>query len=175
MRTLLLFASTLIFLSSCTTLTPFTQDIYEDLAISDDDIKSVQFYLSQDIVLYKTMDTDEAYIEDGKISLKERQRAKEILIARGTPGVILFLPKEDRFAVSFDNEDGSYLIFGPNERLNDSYTLLGKEWNDGVGKVTYGGEVYTTSSRNAIAALLVNVRKFESHSVKRRQAKGRRI
>lgn len=175
MRTILIFISTLVFLSSCNSLTPFTQDIYSDLEISDEEIKSVQFYLSQDIVLYKTLNTDEAIVEDGKIKLKERQKAKEILIAKGTPGVIIFMPKEDRFAVSFDNDDDKFLIFGPNERLDDRYTLLGKEWDDGYGEVTYGGEVYTTSTRNAMASLLVNVNKMQNYTVKRKQASGRRI
>lgn len=175
MRTILLFISTLVFLSSCSSLTPFTQDIYSDLGISDDEIKSVQFYLSQDIVLYKTLNTDEARIEDGKIKLKQKHKSKEILIAKGTPGVIVFMPKQNRFAVSFDNDDDKYLIFGPNERLDDRYTLLGKEWDDGYGEVTYGGETYTTSTRNAVASLMVNVNKMQNYTVKRKQASGRKI
>ncbi len=175
MRTIAIFASALFFLSSCNSLTPFTQDIYSDLNISDDEIKSVQFYLSQDIVLYKSLNTDEARIEDGKIKLRGQHKAQEVLIAKGTPGVIVFLPKENRFAVSFDNDDDKYLIFGPNKRLNDRYTLLGKEWDDGYGEVTYGGEVYTTSTRNAIASLMVNVNKINSYTVRRKQASGRKI
>jgi len=175
MRTILIFVSALIFLSSCNSLTPFTQDIYTDLNATDDEIKSVQFYLSQDIVLYKTLNRDEAKVENGKIKFNERQKSKEILIAKGTPGVVIFLPKENRFAVSFENDDDKFLVFGPNPKLNERYTLLGKEWDDGYGEVTYGGEVYTTSTRNAVASLLVNVNKMNKYTVKRKEVGGRRI
>jgi len=175
MRTILIFAGALMFLSSCNSLTPFTQDIYTDLDASEEEIKSVQFYLSQDIVLYKTLNTDEAKVEDGKIKLRERQKSQEILIAKGTPGVVVFFPKENRFAVSFDSDADKFLVFGPNKRLDDRYTLLGKEWDDGYGEVTYGGEVYTTSTRNAVASLLVNVNKMNKYTVKRKQAGGRKI
>ncbi len=175
MRSILLFTSVILLLSSCTSLTPFTQEIYEDLNLADEEIKSVQFYLSQDIVLYKSMENDEASVENGKIKLKEKRKAKEIVIKSGTPGVVIFFPKQDRFAVSFENDDDKFLIFGPNKKLNDRYTLLGKEWEDGYGKVTYGGEVYETSTRNALAALMVNVNKMQSYSVKRKQVNGRRV
>lgn len=146
-----------------------------DLNLATDEIKSVQFYLSQDIVLYKDIETEEARVENGKIKLKERQKSKEIVIKSGTPGVVIFMPKENRFAVSFDNEDDKFLVFGPNQRLDDRYTLLGKEWSNGYGKVTYGGEVYTTSTRNARAALMVNINKVQNVSVSRKQANGRKV
>ena len=125
MRTIAIFTVALIFLSSCNSLTPFTQDIYSDLNLNSDEIKSVQFYLSQDIVLYKSINTDDATVENGKIKLKERHKSDEIVIKSGTPGVILFMPKENRFAVSFENDDDKFLIFGPNKRHNSRYTLLG--------------------------------------------------
>jgi len=175
MRTILIFVSALIFLSSCNSLTPFTQDIYTDLEPTDEEIKSVQFYLSQDIVLYKTMNRDEAKVENGKIKFSDRKKSKEIVIPKGTPGVVVFLPKENRFAVSFEDDADKFLVFGPNPRYNERYTLLGKEWDDGYGEVTYGGEVYSTSTRNALASLLVNVNKMNKHTVKRTEVGGRKI
>lgn len=175
MRTILIFATALLFMSSCTSLTPFTQEIYSDLNLDNEEIKSVQFYLSQDIVLYKDIATDEARIEDGKIKLKERHKSSEIVIKSGTPGVVIFLPKENRFAVSFENDDKKFLVFGPNQRNHDRYTLLGREWGNQFGKVTYGGEVYTTSLHNSMAALMVNVNKIQNHTVKRKQLNGRKV
>ena len=175
MRTILIFASALLFLSSCNSLTPFTQEIYSDLNLASEEIKSVQFYLSQDIVLYKDIETDEARVEDGKIKLKERHKSKEIVIRSGTPGVVIFMPKENRFAVSFENDDNKFLVFGPNKRNNNRYTLLGKEWGNNYGKVTYGGETYTTSLHNSMAALMVNINKIQNHTVKRKQLNGRKV
>ena len=163
-------------MSSCTSLTPFTQDMYADLNLANEELKSVQFYLSQDIVLYKDIETDEARIEDGRIRLKERHKSQEIVIRSGTPGVVIFIPKENRFAVSFENDDDKFLIFGPNEANNDRYSLLGREWSkNGYGKVTYGGKVYTTSTRNAMASLMVNIKKMNTTTVKRKEVNGRRV
>jgi len=176
MRTIIGFAAALFFLSSCNSLTPFTQDMYSDLNLATEEIKSVQFYLSQDIVLYKDVNTDEARVENGRIKLKERHKSEQVIIRSGTPGVVIFMPKQNRFAVSFENDDDKFLIFGPNERQNERYTLLGKDWSrDGFGKVTYGGQEYTTSTRNAMASLMVNINKMNTTTVKTKEVNGRKV
>lgn len=167
--------SLVVFLSSCGSLTPFTQDLYSDLNLQESTVKKVQFYLSKDLVLYKEIGSEQASIENGKIRMKEGKKIQEIVIRKNTPGVVIFMPKEDRFAVCFDRDDDNYLMFGPNNRYNSNFTLLGKEWSKQVGKVTYGGEVYYTSSRNALASLLVNVNKIKKSSVKRKTTLGRKV
>lgn len=175
MKQLFAFLCLVILLSSCGSLTPFTKDLYSDLDLRESTVKKVQFYLSKDLVLYKEIGSDEASIENGKIRLKEGRKVQEIVIRKNTPGVVVFMPKEDRFAVCFDRDDENYLMFGPNDKYNSNFTLLGKEWNKQVGKVTYGGEVYYTSSRNALASLLVNVNKIRKSSVKRKTTLGRKV
>ncbi len=175
MKQLLALLGLVMLLSSCGSLTPFTKDLYSDLDLRENTVKKVQFYLSKDLVLYKEIGSEQASVENGKIRLKEGTKVQEIVIRKNTPGVVIFMPKEDRFAVCFDKDDENFLMFGPNERYNSKFTLLGKEWNKQVGKVTYGGEVYYTSTRNVMASLLVNVNKIRKSSVKRKTTVGRKV
>jgi len=175
MKHLFALLSLVVILSSCGSLTPFTEDLYTDLDLHENTVKKVQFYLSKDLVLFKELGENEASVENGRIRLKEGRRVQEIIIKRNTPGVVVFMPKEDRFAVCFDDDDDKFLMFGPNKKYNSNYTLLGKEWNRQYGTVTYGGEVYQTSSRNALASLLVNVNKMRRTSVKRSTSAGRKV
>lgn len=174
MRTLVCILS-IAFLASCKSLTPFSQGLYSELDLSEDELKEVQFYLSKDIVLYRTLSESESEITKGKIKMRKGQRVQEIVFKRGTPGVVMFVPRENRFAVSFDAESNEFLMFGPNDKYSKQFTLLGKSWAGRIGEVTYGEKVYSTNSRNALAALMVNVNKFKSTTVNRKTAKGRKV
>jgi len=105
-----------LFLSSCSQkLTPFSQRMYDDFGWSDSDLKSIQFYLSDDIVLRREKGADDSQIRDGKIRVKDDRQVDEVVFKKGTPGVVVFTPKENRLAVSFDRSD-NYLVFGPSKK-----------------------------------------------------------
>jgi len=174
MRALILLLC-IVALSSCKSLTPFTQDLYADLDMSEEELKHVQFYLSKDIILYRALSASEAEVTKGKIKLKKGQKVQEIVIRQGTPGVLMFMPKEDRFAISFESENDDFLMFGPNKKLSQKYTLLGKSWEGRIGEVTYGDQVYQTSTKNALAALMVDLSKFKNTKITRKTAGGRKV
>lgn len=156
-------------------LSPFTKRLQQENKWSSSELKQIQFYLSQDIVLYKQASSGDSKIEDGKIRMVDGKRVKEIVIPKGTPGVLIDLPKQNRFAVSFENGDERFLIFGPNPKRGNRFVLLAKEWNRNRGKVVYGGENYYTRGENALATLMVDLKKSRKVSVKSRTAKGRKI
>ncbi len=170
-----LFIASAILLSSCASLTPFTQDLHQELNLSENEIKRVQFYLSDDIVLYRQMDNSNSTIQEGKIKFRKGQKIQEIVFKEGTPGVVIFQPKENRFAVSFDENDDKFLMFGPNKKYYDRYSLLGKDWNRNTGQVTYGNETFYTDSENALTSLMVNVNKVRSVTVDRSSPSGRKV
>jgi len=173
--TFLFFA--IIGLSSCSPrLTPFTQNLYSDYDWSDDQLKRIQFYVSEDIVLQRQAKRGKSEIISGKIKTVDGRRVEEIIIRKGTPGVLLFKPKDNRFAVSFeDGNDEKYLMFGPSPKARGKYVLLASEWKQRRGKVSYDGKTFTTPSRSAFSALMVDLKRINDVSVKRRQARGRKI
>ncbi len=142
---------------------------------SEEDLKKVQFYVSEDIVLRRSLSKGESVISEGKIRLEEGRQIEEIIIESGTPGVLVFIPKKDRMAISFEKGSERYLIFGSNPKMGDNYALLAKNWDRTKGKVTYNGKEYTVTSKSAFASLMIDLTKVNSTKVKRRVAKGNTI
>ena len=126
-KLLTLLALTVTFLSSCgPTLKPFTENLYDEYEWSERDLQNVQFYLSHDIVLTRKASGHETAIKDGKIRIKEGKKIEKIVIKRGTPGVLVFIPKKNRFAISFDQDENKYLMFGPSRKANGRKYIQGK-------------------------------------------------
>jgi len=174
---LLFFALTLILCSSCSKkLTYFTQSLYEENNWNEAELKRIQFYLSEDLELYRTASGGSTSIEDGQIKLEDRRKVDMVLIEKGTPGTFVFSPKKNRYAVSFD-ESGAYLMFGPGKRTRGRYTLRAKEWKERGqgGIITYGDEEFLTGTENAYAALMVDLKKAKKSVVNSKKASGRKV
>ena len=178
MKYLSFLVAVLFMLSSCSPrLTPFTQDLYEENDWSDKDLGRIQFYLSEDIILRRGISSGSSTISSGKIKVVNGKKIEETKIRKGTPGVFLFQPKDNRFAISFESGDKKYLIFGPSKRFDGKYTLRAAEWDreNKQGQVTYNGKKYFTPSKSAYAALMVDLKKVGNSSIKSRTAKGRTV
>ncbi len=157
-------------------LSPFTQDLQEENSWSEEDLSRIQFYVSKDIRLYRDHKSGESKIEDGKVRMINGRKVEEIIITRGTPGVLVLNPKSDRIAVSFeDGNDQRYLMFGPNPKAGDRYVLLAKEWKKSGGTISYDGRSYFTDKESAYSALMIDLKKIRKTKVKTRIAKGRKL
>ena len=167
--------SFLVFSACGPTLSPFTQKLYEQNSWKESDLRKIQFYLSEDIVLKREDERGYSTIKDGEIEVVERGELDQVIIRKGTPGVFLFSPKEDRFAVSFESSDERFLMFGPNPKQGNRYLLLASEWEKRGGLVTYGGKRYRVDSRHALATLMVDLKKVRKTSINSRTASGRKL
>lgn len=107
--------------------------------------------------------------------MRQGRRVEEIIIPSGTPGVLSFMPKHNRLAISFENGKDRFLMFGPNPKHDGRYVLLGSSWNRNSGEITYQGKKYRTSSRSAFAGLLVDLESMNKVSVRRRKVDGKKI
>ena len=155
--------------------TPFTEALYDDYGWSSDDLKQIQFYVSRDVELKRQLTAGSSEIVSGKIRIENGREVEVVTIQRGTPGVFLFSPKADRFAVSFEDGDEQFLMFGPNPRSDGRFTLRAADWNRNSGLVSYGGKKYRVSSDAAYAALLIDLRKVTRTQRQARVARGRRV
>lgn len=163
-------------LSSCSpSLNYYTETMHDDYRLSEAELQSVQFYLSNDIVLYRDLGVNESKIKEGKIKIVDGRKVEEIIFPKETPGVLVFSPRQNRFAISFEEGEDSFLMFGPNKKAGGKFVLLAKEWDRRVGKVTYKGKTYKTNSQSAMAALLVDVDKARKVSRKTKKVKGRKV
>ncbi len=163
--------------SSCSPrLSPFTQQLSDENGWTSEDLKQIQFYLSDDIILRRQISSGSSEIISGEIKMVNGRKVDEVIIRKGTPGVALFSPKENRLAVSFeDGGDQRFLMFGPSKKRGDRYVVLASEWSRRQGSVTYDGKTYKTGSDSALASLLVDLKRVRKTSVRSHVAKGRKI
>lgn len=173
---LTIFIAMLAFNSCSPSLTPFTQKLYEDYRWTEDDLKRIQFYLSEDIVLRRKFTDGESRIQDGKIKTIQGEKVEELIFPRGTPCVYLFSPKTQRFAISFEaSEPPKYLMFGPNPKYSNRFMLLGKEWDRHSGTITYNGVNWYTTTASAVSCLLVDLQKANVLEHQTKVVKGQRV
>lgn len=172
----IVFLLPLLLLASCTSYTPFTERLYAEYDWTERELKRIQFYLSKDLVLRRELSGSQSRIERGEIKVVDGRRVEEIVFRKNTPGLVLFSPKPNRLAVSFEERDNDrYLMFGPNPREDGQYVLLASDWKRDYGTVTYDGRAYYVDARQAMAGLKVDLKKIEDVRVKSRRAKGRRV
>lgn len=173
----LVLALPVLLLTSCgPKLSPFTQRLYEDQRWSESDLERIQFYLSEDIVLTRELRGGSSDIIRGEIKIVDGREVEQLVIRRKTPGVFLFSPRDERFAISFEEGgEDRFLIFGPNPRAGGRYTLRASDWNRRSGTVTYDGRKWRVSSSDAYAALMIDMKRIRNQNVRSRVAGGRRI
>lgn len=164
-------------LYACSSSIPFTNDDKVKYNLTEDKLKKLQFFVSRDIVLQRGERSDEAqeFDQDGKLIVSSSASLDEIYIKEGTPGVVVKVLDGNRLAVSFDaTDDNKYLVFGdPNNR--GRYNLMGAEWNNGKGKINYGGKVYYVMPGGAGAYLKYKMKKVSENRKSQSAVKGRKV
>jgi len=170
------FGLVLLFSSCGPTLSPFTQTLYEDNSWTEGELRQIQFYLSDDIVLYRELNGGKSEIIQGEIKIVNGRKRDQVTFRRGTPGVFMFSPKSNRFAVSFeDGGDDRYLMFGPSPKVGNRYVLMASDWNRRQGVVTYAGQKWVVDANDAYTAIRCDLKRLQQTDVKTRVASGRRI
>jgi hypothetical protein len=174
---LLAFFGLVLLFSSCgPTLSPFTQSLYEDNSWTESELRQIQFYLSDDIVLYRELSGGKSEIIQGEIKIVDGRKRDQVTFRRGTPGVFMFSPKSNRFAVSFENSgDDRYLMFGPSPKVGNRYVLMASDWNKRQGTVTYAGQKWIVDANDAYTSLMVDLKRMQQTDVNTRVAPGRRV
>jgi len=175
MKNLLILAIGILTLSSCSkNLVPYSQNIQDKYNISDAEMKQVQFYTSNDILIFRNISDADTRVISGQIKIQNGREVEEVVIPKGTPGVIVWDDAQKRYGVSFDN-DNEFLTFGPNPKKAHRYYLMATEWNQKIGTVTFNGQEYKTTPKSADAYLLVDLKKIDKVDVDRKVLKGRTV
>ena len=167
--------SLFVFISCTPRFTYFTESLYEKHNWTQEDIKRIQFYVSHDIVLTRSISDGETKISEGKIRMINGKKVQQIVIKARTPGVLVLMPKDNRFAISFEEDDDAYLMFGPNPKYYERFALLAQDWERDNGKVHYKGQLYDVDNDSAFAALMVDLRKEGENQYETRKVPGRTV
>jgi hypothetical protein len=170
-------------LSSCSTnrllLTIDTKQQIEKAGVN---IKQVQFYNSEEIILARQLNKEELKVAEGKVRIENGKHIEEIIIPANTPG-ICELNNEKTLKVSFDTGDGKSLPFLVERKgdmvVSSSYFKIGaKKWvrttrGRKIGKLDYEGKTYSlvhgSDSRLMIDKSVMNRVKRDTHVAKGRK------
>ena len=79
-----------VILTSCSSKVPFTTGEQTKYKLSDDDVKSLQFYTMGDIVITNGKSDKSNTTEDGELVIKDEQNQNKVIIPSGTRGVGLY-------------------------------------------------------------------------------------
>ncbi len=162
-------------------LSPFTRSLVQEYQFDDQALQQIQFYLSDNIVLHRALSQGESTIEQGKISIRNGRRVEEIVFRKGTPGIFVFSPGNQRLAISFERNPDHYLMFGPSENTRGQrggkgiYRLLAREWKNDYGVITYGDKEYSTPRQSAYVNLLVDIDEKAQVNRKVKEVGGRTV
>lgn len=160
-----------LFLSSCSQKIAFTSSMQSEYKFTEEKLKKVQFYTSEEIVLVQTKNDEDAVVENGKIVFRNQKEVERIIIPRNTPCVLEKVVDTNKFLFSFEYGANRVLLFGNNSE--GFYSLMAKEWKNKVGEVKYTDKKYLTV--NGDVFLLIKAKTFRKLKGRQRQVKGRKV
>ena len=165
-----------VFFSSCgPKLSPLTQRLVEDQSWTQDELKRIQFYLSEDLVLTREVRNGNSEIRNGQVKIVDGREVEQLVFKRNTPGVFVFAPKTQRMAVSFERNDENFLVFGPNPRAGNRYVIMAADWDRRSGSVTYAGKKWRVNSSDAYASLMIPLKRLRNSDVSGKVVGGRKL
>jgi hypothetical protein len=155
---------------------PFTRDLKQKLDKENIDLKQVQFYVDQKLILNRNLGDQKIAVSSGVVKLENGKYVNEVIIPSFTPG-ICENTEGDRLMISFEKGNND-LAFGPGSGYTfNEYVLYGTEWKDGTTLVTFDSNKFRarcgTCSDVASATLLIRKSELDKMERKSRTLKGR--
>ena len=149
----------------------FTTDVKQKFNLTPKTLQKLQFYTSDEIILYKADKTTESQIQNGKIVISESNAKERVIIKKGTPCVLVDTIA-NKFMISFEQGERA-LIFGNDGVSGGYYSLMAQSWKDKSGILTYGNTNYSTQSGNVY--LTVKGKVLKNLDTRKRTVKGRKL
>jgi len=169
---LLTLFTAILFLGSCNSTIYFTQEMRNNLEQNNLEIKDVQFYVSQKLILKRNLTYEETKIARGEITFENGQYVEEIIIPKNTEGIAID-DGSDWLNVAFEqgeNRDLQFVMNGENY-----YQITALEWEGNYGKIKYDTTYYYLEPGGDEALLKVKKEDVFNFQKKRRIVKGRSV
>ncbi len=160
-----------------TLYTPFTKELRQQIENNHLDIKKVQFFVDQELVLHRSLGTQKSDIKSGVILFEKGQYINEVVIPKHTPGVCEVI-NGNSLQVSFELQNNN-IEFGPGGLNNTYFTLYARNWTGGTADITYDNKNYKLQCATCYNAgdVKLLVRKSEADKLERskRTVEGRKV
>jgi len=159
-------------------LVPFTKDLRQKLEKESIDLKQVQFYVDQKLILDRNLGDQKVAVTSGVVKLENGKYINQVIIPAFTPG-ICENAEGDKLMISFEKGNNN-LPFGPGSGyIFNEYSLYGTEWRNGTTAVTYDSNKFRARCGTCqdVASVTLLVRKSVMDKIERksRTLKGRTV
>jgi hypothetical protein len=173
----ILLASIAITSVSCSPKIPFTQSLRDQYKLSPEELKHIQFYLSDPVVLRRgTTSESQKSTEDGTLIVKSGKDLEQVVFKANTAGAIEEVVDDKKFTVAFEEGNEKFLVFGSNSDRNGYYRLQALQWqNNGKGKINYGGQTYFSNSGSDQSYLLFKMKSLRNLKIQEKVVKGKKV
>lgn len=122
---------------------PFTRDLYYRLKNNNQDIRKLQFFVDQTLVLSRGTSQDKLYIDKARVMNQYGINENKIELLAYTPGVVEAI-EPDGLRVSFESA-GNNIKFINNRYSPEFFIFSGTNWDNGTAEVSYKGTTYRAS------------------------------
>ena len=189
MRRILMIAlplASMVFLFSCSgsrkmsrdKFVPFTKDLKMRLERENIDLRQVQFYVDQELILSRNLGDVKLEVHSGVVKLESGKYINEVIIPAFTPGICDTV-NNDKLMVSFEQGANS-LAFGPGSGYTfNQYVLYGTDWKNGTAAITYDSNKFRARCGTCqdIASATLVIRKTAIDKIERKThiVKGRTV
>lgn len=156
---------------------PFTKSLKQRVENDHLDIKKIQFFVDQKLVLRRSLGTRKNDIKSGVILFENGEYINEVIIPRNTPGVCVGA-NGDRLMISFEVQNNS-VEFGPGGYNDGYFTLYAHNWNAGTAEMVYDNKNYKVQCATCgnVGDVKLMVRKSEADKLQKTQrvVEGRKV
>ncbi|MBS1666586.1 MAG: hypothetical protein JST58_04345 [Bacteroidetes bacterium] len=157
---------------------PFTKELKERLERDNIDIKQVQFYVDQKLILSRYLTDEKAQVTLGKVRLENGKYINEVIINPYTPGVCEEI-ENGNLMISFE-KGSSNLGFGLGSNYTaHQYVLYGYDWRNGTAVVNFDNNKFRarcgTCTDVAMARLMIKKNVIDKSDKKTRVLEGRKV
>lgn len=163
----------MVLLSSCKPKTVFLETNRVQLDTSGVALKQVQFYNDKAIILRRKAPTDSEVSESGGRMIEvDGEAVQEILIKKGTPGVITG-EQNGKYLVRFERGDGKVIRFYKNSK--GAFQIDADKWVNRKGLISYAGLDFIIEEVSNDCLLMFKETKRFSSTSEMKTAKGLKI
>ncbi len=174
--TTFLLAILLFVFDACSPKIPFTQAIRDKYKLTEADLKSIQFYLSEQVVLKRGEDLGrEKGTDDGTLVIKSGKNLEEVVFKRNTACVINQVVDNSKVTMGFEDDPKKYLVFGSDGDPNGYYSIKALEWVKSRGKINYGDQTYYTYLNNQGVYLMFKMKSLKNVNLDQKVVKGKKL
>ena len=156
---------------------PFTRELYNRLRNNNQDIRKLQFFVDQTIILSRGLSQDKLYIDQAKVVNQYGVNENKIELPALTPGIVEAI-EPDGLRVSFESPNNNFKFIN-NKYSPEFFAFSGTNWDNGTAEVAYNGTTYKAScgtcSSVADAKLVVRQKDVMAGETKVKTLGGRTI